>query len=136
MSEPPIDTIRRVYDSWAQGDFNAGTELFDEASAFILNPEFPDAGIYIGPDELERYMRGFLEPWEQLTVTCLELSAVGDTVVAEVHQSGKGELSGAVTGFRYFQLWTFRGGTALRLQNVMSRAEADAAVGASATRST
>jgi ketosteroid isomerase-like protein len=129
MNQDNADTIRRVYEHWSRGDFAAGADLFDDASVFILSPEFPDAGIYLGQKEVERYMRNFLEPWERLTITLLELTEIGDTVVAEVRQDGTGELSGAVTGFTYFQVWTFRAGALMRLENFMRREQANEALG-------
>ena len=123
------DLIRPVYERWEAGDFGAGAELFDEASVFILSPDFPDSGIYLGADAVVGYMRGFLEPWENLTITALEFSVFGDTVIVEVQQQGKGRLSGADTGFSYFQLWTFRDKTLVRLENLMTRQEAMEAVG-------
>jgi ketosteroid isomerase-like protein len=59
----------------------------------------------------------------------LELTEAGDTVVAEVEQSGAGERSGAMTSFTYFQVWTFRGGTLVRLENIMDRAQVREALG-------
>ncbi len=129
MPEKTAETIRAVYDRWAQGDFTAGAELFDQASVFILSPDFPDSGTYVGSDEMAKYMRGFLEPWESLTVACLDLIEAGDTVVAEVEQSGRGTRSGAATAFTYFQVWTLRGGMLMRLQNFMKHDEAFAAIG-------
>jgi len=129
MREGNVETIRDVYEHWGAGDFRAGASLFEPASVFILSPDFPDSGIYVGADAVVGYMRGFLEPWENLTITALEFSVFGDTVVVEVQQQGKGRLSGADTGFSYFQLWTFRGETLTRLENLMTREEAMAAVG-------
>lgn len=129
MSKMPIDIVRRVYDGWAQGDFTVGADLFDQATVFFLRPEFADAGVYVGPDEMKRYMRGLLEPWEKLTLACVDLTETGDSVVAEIVQSGTGERSGAMTTFAYFQIWTFRGGTLMRLENVIDREQAHAAVG-------
>ena len=129
MTERPIDIVRRVYDGWSQGDFSRGAELFDEATVFILRPHFADAGIYVGSEQMQRYMRSLLEPWEHLTITALELTEAGDTVVAEVEQSGAGERSGAMTSFTYFQVWTFRGGTLVRLENIMDRAQVREALG-------
>jgi ketosteroid isomerase-like protein len=130
MDERPIEIIRRVYERWAEGDFTAGGELYDEASVFVLSPEFPESGIYVGPDEMKKYMHGFLEPWEGITIECLDLSEAGDTVIAEVRQSGEGTRSGAATAFTYFQVWTLRKGTLTRLQNYMHRDQAYAAVSA------
>ena len=129
MREGNLETLRAVYERWSAGDFGAGASVFDPASVFILSPDFPDPGIYVGPDAVVSYMRNFLEPWENLTITALEFSVFGDTVVVEVRQQGKGRLSGADTGFNYFQIWTFRGETLTRLENLMTREEAMAAVG-------
>lgn len=131
MDEKPIEIIRRVYERWAEGDFTAGGELYDDASVFVLSSDFPDSGIYLGPEQMKKYMHGFLEPWENITIECLDLSESGDTVIAEVRQSGEGSRSGAATAFTYFQVWTFRTGTLMRLQNYMHRDQAYAAVSVS-----
>jgi len=129
MTERAIDIVRRVYEGWEKGDFRAAADLYDEASVFVLSPDFPDSGIYVGPEQMTKYMHDFLEPWEDLTIECLDMFDSGDTVVAEVRQSGQGTRSGAATGFTYFQVWTLRGGMLMRLQNVMRREEALAAIG-------
>lgn len=130
MGERPLDIVRRVYDGWAVGDFTRGAELYDEASVFFLRPDFADTGVYVGPEQMKRYMRDLLEPWERLTIKCVDLAEAGDTVIAEVEQAGMGELSGATTSFTYFQVWTFRGSTLMRLENFIRREQAQAAVGA------
>ena len=130
MNEGYAETVRAVYERWNNGDFAAGAHLLDEATVFILSPEFPDSGVYVGRKALEDYMRQFLEPWDRLTVSLRSLSQFGDTIVAEVEQQGAGRFSGALTGFTYFQVWTFRGGTLMRLENLMTRDDAMAAVGA------
>ena len=129
MRGAPADIVRRVYEHWGEGDFTWGADLFDDASALVLGPEFPDTGVYVGPGEINRYMLGFLEPWQQLTITCVGLTELGDTVIAEVRQEGRGELSGAMTGFSYFQVWTFRGEIAVRMESFMRREQVEAALG-------
>jgi ketosteroid isomerase-like protein len=124
------ERVKGIYDSWNRGDFAAGAALLDKASAFVLSPEFPDSGVYVGPQAVASYMKQFLEPWDRLTVKAVSLAEFGDSVVAEVEQRGEGRMSGAVTGFTYFQVWTFRGPTLVRLENLMTRAEAMKAVGA------
>ena len=129
VSDRPIDIVRWIYEGWADGDFTRGAALYDEASVFLLRPEFADAGVYVGPEQMERYMRNLLEPWEHLKINCVDLAEVGDSVIAEVKQSGRGELSGALTSFTYFMVWSIRGGTLMRLENVIDREQAYAAVG-------
>ena len=52
-------------------------------------------------------------------------------MVAAVVQRGVGDGSGAATEFRYFHVWSFRGGKAIRIENFRRRAEALEAVGLS-----
>jgi ketosteroid isomerase-like protein len=62
-------------------------------------------------------MRQFLEPWVRLTIAEEELTDAGDTVIASVLQSGVGVGSGAPVEVRYVQIWTFRDGRVVRLEN-------------------
>ncbi len=129
MSEEHVETIRGVYERWREGDFSAGIELFDPLILFVMRPEFPDAGSYLGPERVAEYMRHFLEPWERITIEAEEIVGAGDSVVVAVSQRGTGGGSGADTELRYFHVWTFRGATVIRFESVRERAEAFAAVG-------
>ena len=121
--EENIATIRGVYDRWSVGDFS-DTEFFDPLVVFVMRPQFPDAGTYLGLERVAEYMRGFLEPWERITISMEEIYGAGDSVVAKIHQQGAGGASGAVTDFRYFQVWSFRGGKVIRFETVRERGEA------------
>jgi ketosteroid isomerase-like protein len=127
-SEDPVAILRRVYERWSQGDF-ADTEFFDPQVQFIMGPGFPEAGTYLGIGQLGGYMRGFLESWEHIAIQADELAGVGDSVVAAVRQEGTGRGSGAAARLDYFQVWTFRGGRAIRFETFRERADAYAAVG-------
>ena len=126
-----LQLIKGVYERWREGDFSAGIELFDPLILFIMRPEFPDAGNYLGPDRVAEYMRGFLEPWTRLTIEAEEIVETGDSIVATVRQRGIGGGSGAPTELRYFQVWSFRGDKVIRLENIREREDAMASVGLS-----
>jgi ketosteroid isomerase-like protein len=98
---------------------------------FVLRPEFPDAGTYLGRERIAEYMRGFLEPWSRITIEAEDFTDAGDSVVVAVRQAGVGEESGAATELRYFQVWSFRGRKVIRLENFRERAEALEAAGLS-----
>ena len=129
VSEENLEIVRGIYDSWAGGDFRAGTELFDPWVVLVLRPEFPDAGAYLGPDGIRRYMRGFLEGWDQAMIEGEEFIAAGDSVVVRVHQQASGQKSGIPVDMRYFQVWTLRGGAVIRIESIKEREEALEAVG-------
>jgi ketosteroid isomerase-like protein len=123
------EIVRRIYDGWREGDFNAGLDLFHPDAVLVLNPEFPDSGTYFGLDEIAGYMRQFLEPWELLTMEPDEMVTGENVVVAAVVQRGAGLESGLETEFRYFQVWTLRDGKVARLENVREREDALEAAG-------
>jgi ketosteroid isomerase-like protein len=131
LSEANAEAVRSVYDRWSRGDFRASLDLLDPLILFVVRPEFPDAGTYLGVDALTEYTRGFLEPWTRITIEAEQITDAGDSVVAAVRQSGAGGESGAVTELRYFHVWSFRGGKAIRLEIFRERAEALDALGLS-----
>jgi ketosteroid isomerase-like protein len=123
------ETIRSIYERWGTGDFAAGTEHFDPNLVFIMRPEFPDSGTYLGPERVAEYMRLFLEPWEWITIEATEIIEAGDSIVVAVTQRGLGSASRVEAEFKYFHVWTFRGPAAIRFETVRERDEALAAVG-------
>ena len=129
MSEQNVEAVRGVYRRWGQGEFPASVDLFDAQVSFVLGPEFPDAGTYRGLDRVAEYTRGFLEPWSRITIEAEHITDAGDCVVAAVRQSGVGGASGALTELRYFQVWSFRDGKVVRLENFREREEALQAAG-------
>ena len=129
MSQENVEVVGNVYERWGQGDFRGGVDVFDPLVLFVLPPEFPDAGTYLGVERLAEYTRGLLEPWTRFTIEAEEISDAGDSVLVAVLQRGVGDGSGLATEFRYFQVWSFRGRKVIRLENFRERAEALEAVG-------
>ena len=121
MSDENVEAVRGAYERWAEGDFRAGIELFHPEAELVLSSDFTESGTYRGREEINGYMRGFVEPWERLTIAVEELTASGDSVIAAVLQSGVGVGSGVPTSVRYFQVWTFRDGMVVRLENFRDR---------------
>jgi ketosteroid isomerase-like protein len=126
----PIATVQSIYERWAEGDFKTDAH-FDPHVVFVIPPEFPDSGVYVGNEAITDYTRGFLEPWTHIAIAAEELVPAGDSVLAAVLQQGEGDASGAATELRYFQLWTFRGAKAIRLENFRDRDDALQAAGIS-----
>ena len=129
MASQIADTVRAVYERWAQGDFTAGRDLFDPEIVFVLGAEFPESGAHLGHAQVARYMKGFLEPWEHLTIEATEILTAGDSVVVGVRQRARGSASGSEVELSYFHAWTFRGPTVVRFESIRRREDALAAVG-------
>ena len=133
MSQENVEIVRRIYGEWERGNFREGTKLYDPYILLVVRPEFGLAsGVYCGPDEVARYMREiFLAEWEGLVIAGDEFVDAGDSVLVRVHQRATGQQSGVPGQLRYFQLWTFRGGSVIRIESVMGRADALQAAGLS-----
>jgi ketosteroid isomerase-like protein len=130
MSAKNVEIVRGIYEAWGRGDFGAGIELYDPYILFVLRPEFPDAGAYCGPDEIRRYMReDFLADLEGAAIIGEEFLDAGDSVVVRVNQQATGPRSGAAVTMRYYQAWTLRGGSVIRIESIKDREEALEAVG-------
>ena len=125
-----MSIVRRIYERWARGEFEAGTERYDPNVQLVLRPDFPDPGAYCGPEEIRHYMLDhFLADLERAAIAGEEFLDAGDSVVVRVTQSGTGSGSGAPVAMSYYQVWTLRGGSVIRIESIRDRAEALEAVG-------
>ena len=129
MSRENVEAVRGIYDGWSQGDFGASIDVLDPLALFVVPPEFPDTGTYLGVEAVRSYTRGFLESWTRITIEAEQFTDAGESVVVAVRQSGVGAESGAVTELRYIHVWSFRGGKVIRLELFRERPDALEAVG-------
>lgn len=130
MSQRYVEIVRGIYDEWEKGNLRAGVDLFDPDVLFIPGKDLPDSGgCYLGPGGISEFMRGWLKAWTAITITADEFIEAGDSVVVAVRQRGVGKQSGAPAELPYFQVWSFRGRSIIRLQQFADRAEALEAVG-------
>ena len=129
MGEIETERVRLILGGWAEGDYGAGAEFFHPDVVFVIGRDFPESGTYSGLAEVVEYTRGFIEPWDRITIAAEELSDLGDAVLAAVLQRGRGSGSGAETEFRYFQVWWFEDGKVRRWENFRTREQALAAAG-------
>jgi ketosteroid isomerase-like protein len=131
MSQANVEAVRAVYEDWGKGNFRSGVDLYDPLALLVQGPGFPEAGAYLGLEGFAEYMQTFLEAWERVTIEAEDLVDSGDSVVAAVMQRAIGKGSEAPVEFRYFQVWSFRGGKVIRLETFRDRATAFEAAGLS-----
>jgi ketosteroid isomerase-like protein len=108
-----VSVLEDVYRRWGEGDFRAGFELYDPGMTLEIHNPIPDAGVYEGIEGLQRYMRGFLDTWEEYEIRAEAVEVDGDRVVVRVHHGGRA--SGAWAEMNYFQIWTFDGDRVVRM---------------------
>ena len=132
MSRANVETLRRIYERWGEGDFSAGFELYDPYVVLVLRPEFPESGPHYGRDAIRTYMKeDFLRDFVGATIAGQEFLDAGDSVVVQVDQRAAGPRSGAPVRMRYYQVWTFRRDCVIRIESIMERRDALEAAGLS-----
>ena len=87
-----------------------------------LDPEFewvvpghPEGDLGQGPEATIAFFRDWIESWAELNVNWDLHPAGPDRVLAILTMDGRGRESGAPVDMRVGQLWTFRGGRAVRM---------------------
>ena len=124
MPSENLELLQGIYRRWATGDFRT-VDVYDGGFTITMGKDFPDAGVHAGLDGVAAYMRGFLEPWERLTIEAEELTDSNeDLVLVRVLQTGIGAGSGIEVELRYFQLWTFSEGRPVAMETIMNEDEA------------
>jgi ketosteroid isomerase-like protein len=132
VSQENVDIVRRIYDGWSRGEFDAGVELYDRYVLLVLRADFPDPGPYLGAQAIRGYMRNhFLADFDGATITGEEFIDAGDSVVVRIRQAAHGAVSGLPVEMSYYNVWTLRGGSVIRIESIMEREDALAAAGVS-----
>jgi len=123
------EALRAAFEQFAQGDFRSVTHLYDPAVEWVEHRGVPGGGEFGGVDQVRQGFRGWLSSWERYRLELTELLERGDCYFAAVRGSGRGVMSGAYAEDLFFQVWTFRDGRIVRIENFAERDEALAALG-------
>jgi uncharacterized protein len=132
MSQENVETIRRVYERWLQGE----ESLFDALDQEIeLHPD--PAADWVGVDDSYRghngvrnYMAQVYEAFDDYRPEVEAFLDAGDKVITLAIEHGRGRGSGAkVESRRTAHVWTMRANKAIRLDLYLDRADALEATG-------
>jgi ketosteroid isomerase-like protein len=121
------EALTEAFEQFAQGDFRSVTELYDPEVEWVEHRGVPGGGEFGGLDQVRQGFRGWLSSWQTYRLELLELRESGARHFAAVRGSGHGALSGAYAEDLFFQVWTFRDGKVVRIENFGERDEAMAA---------
>jgi ketosteroid isomerase-like protein len=127
MSQENVERLRAVYSEWAQGNFQAGRELF--ADDVVFEPMSDGRKAYVGPEAVADQMRDFFAQWSEFTIEAQEFAEVGEAVLVTERQYGKGKSSGIETEMTFYSAWIFRDGLVVRALWETDRARALEAAG-------
>ena len=96
MSQENVEIVRRVYELWNRGDFDAAVGMLDQHVVWTAYVHLPDSRTRHGVREVQQWADEFTEAWGDIQVHIERLEEVGDdSVLALVHMTGRGRGSGA-----------------------------------------
>jgi ketosteroid isomerase-like protein len=116
-----VETGQPLYDSW-------DPNLVWDMSTFSGWPEDPT---YEGREGYERFMRNWLEPFDDWHLEVERYVDAGDKVVAIVRQLGRSKSTGVEVDMRFAQVFTLRDGKQVRVELYADPDEALEAAGVS-----
>ena len=128
MSQENVKAVRRQHEHFSEtGQVLA--EIYDSEAEWMAAREDPDAETHRGLEAIRGYFAQWAEMFEDIDFRAEELIDAGDKVFALTRFSGKGATSGASVEMEQAQVWTFREGKVVRVEEYFDRREALEAAG-------
>ena len=110
-----VARLRHAYSALGRGDESAALAMLAEDCEWRESPELPDAHAFHGRDEVARFLREFLEPWERFEQTIEDVVTEGNRIGLTIHLTAVGRASGVKLDTRYAHVWTMRDGLGIRV---------------------
>jgi ketosteroid isomerase-like protein len=97
VSQGNVEVAQRLYVATASlfervaaggniSDAHEYWELFDPDAVIVEIAELPDAATYRGVDQMRRWIQGWLDAFDEISIEPQEFVPVGDHVVVPTHQ--------------------------------------------------
>ena len=131
MSQQNLELVRRVLGEAQHNPAALWDVLDDEVLWELRDLDLPDAGPaqWHGPAGVKEFFRRWTGPFDEWGYEVSEMIDAGDSVVAHIHQWGRGKGSGAKVESQFWLVWTIRDGRIVRGAHYPGRVEALEAVG-------
>jgi uncharacterized protein len=114
MADADVEALKRGYAALNRGDLSVVLELLDPEIEWHEPSPSPDAGTHRGRESFERFLRGWLESFDEFRVEPERIVERDDRLIAVVRQTGKGRSSGAHVDARLAHVWTVGDDKAVR----------------------
>jgi ketosteroid isomerase-like protein len=126
--QPGIELVRGIIEALNRGDV--------DGMLARMHPDFewrplegsPVARVYRGREQVRRYVEDWRSTFDGLRLHLEDPTEVAGSVVAVVHGRARGRASGLELDTRFCQVWTFRCGRAVGMEEFSTREEGLAVV--------
>jgi uncharacterized protein len=127
-----IAVLREAYAAFNLGDIDAAVKSLDEQIEWSEPAEFPGGGTYHGREGAKRYLAQSRAAWAEVASEPEQFIVHGDQVVVFVHARVRAKASNDWQDVKLADVYTFRGGKAIRMQAFADRQQALRSVGVEA----
>jgi ketosteroid isomerase-like protein len=107
VTQSRLERVRKVYSSWARGDFSVGWEWLADDAQFVPLDDLTDPELTRGSEAIRGFLDDLLDSFSELRIEPLEFVEDGDRVRVRVRQRVVGRGSGASSEFEYWMEWVF-----------------------------
>ena len=116
MSQDDVRLVERVLAEAQHNPSALWDVLDDEVIWEVEDLEIPDAveTQWRGPAGVREFFRRWIGPFDEWGYEVGEVIDAGDSVVAQIHQWGRGKGSGVRVETQHWQVWTIRDGKIVR----------------------
>jgi ketosteroid isomerase-like protein len=130
MTDDAVDTIRRLYQTYNDGDYATAFALLHPEAEMHQAVEIPDSGVYRGREAFASGLARWTDEWETFRFEPQEMrGAPGGEVLAHIKLVGTAKRTGIPIDREVWHAWTVRDGLGFRCRVFFDRDAALAAVG-------
>ncbi len=113
---------------WREGRVEDALRGLEDDFEWVV-PNHPEGAVRHGADSVIEFFRDWTEPWDDLELAWDLQQGGPDRALATIDMRGRGRGSGVPAEMRFFQVWTFRDGRAVRMEMYDDLDEARRAAG-------
>jgi ketosteroid isomerase-like protein len=125
-----VEVVRRLFERYEREGIEGALETLDEDVLIEIPPELsaePDD--YRGHDGARRYFAGFTGMLDDIRYEAIDVTPVGDLVIAHIRLSGRGVSSGLDAELEAFVVHELANGRIVRIRPYADLVGAQAAAG-------
>jgi ketosteroid isomerase-like protein len=125
MSRANVEVVRRLFDCYRRGDYDAAAECLATDVVYEVGQELPARG----REEVRAMWERWDDTWDEIETVPEEFIDGGHRVLVTVYYAARGRGSGIRYEERLFDVYTFSDGKCVRKQEFRERSEALEAAG-------
>jgi ketosteroid isomerase-like protein len=129
VSQENVEIVRRGFVALNDGDVEGVLADMDPGIEWYPTSDFVDIGPFRGHDGIRDLMSLVFAAFDEYCLDPEEFVDAGDAVIAPVHQTGRGKVSGIEADVQYILVFKLNEGKAVRVESYYDRRDALEAVG-------